>query len=135
MTILEREQVLSESVKELEKINKQLAKMTKRKEELTAEIIAALGHDHAGQKSYDYDVWKIECKTPQIYSLDKKAYEAGDIYIPEGFNPVKTGVSYTVDKALCEKIMSEGPESVRKILMELITVKDGKASVTIKEKI
>jgi hypothetical protein len=130
--VLEREQVLAESILELEKINKQLAKLTVRKEELTETIIAALGHDHYGQKSYEYDVWKIECKTPSIYSLDKKAYESGSVFIPDGFDPVKSSVSYTVDKRLCDKYMSESPLEVREALGQLITVKPGKASVTIK---
>lgn len=132
---LQRESVLNDSIKELEKTNKQLAKLISRKEELTDAIITALGHEHEGQKSYEYDLWKIECKTPSTYSLDKKAYESGEVFIPAGFNPIKETTAYTVDKKLCELYMSTAPESVRGALAELITVKPGKASVSLKARV
>lgn len=124
--------MLNEYIAEMEQINKKLAKLTKRKEELTSLIIDELGHNHEGQKSYDFETWKIECKTPFIYSLDKKAYESGDVYLPAEFNPVKSAISYTVDKKLCDKYMSEAPLSVRDALSMLIEKKPSKPSVTIK---
>lgn len=127
--------MLNEYIKEMEQINKKLAKLTKRKEELTSLIIDELGHNQEGQKSYDFEMWKIECKTPFIYSLDKKAYESGDVYLPAEFNPVKSSVSYTVDKKLCDKYMSEAPLSVREALAQLIEKKPGKPSVAIKERV
>lgn len=124
--------MLNEYIAEMEQINKKLAKLTKRKEELTSLIIDELGHNHEGQKSYDFETWKIECKTPFIYSLDKKAYESGDVYLPAEFNPIKSSISYTVDKKLCDKYMSEAPLSVRYALSMLIEKKPSKPSVTIK---
>jgi hypothetical protein len=132
---LERERVLCESIIELGKVNKQLAKLTVRKEELTADIIAALGHAHEGQKSYEYGEFKIECKTPMTYSLNKKAYENGHVYIPAEFDPIRSSASYTVDKKLCEQYMQTAPLSVREALGKLITKKEGKASVTVKARV
>jgi hypothetical protein len=131
----EQECFFVESVKELEKVNKQLAKLLFRKEELTAGIINALDHTHEGQKSYEYGIWKIEVKTPFVYSLNKKIYESGDIKLPNEFNPIKESKSYTVDKRLCDKYMSEAPKKVRDALAELIDKKPGKAGITIKERI
>jgi hypothetical protein len=131
---LEREQFLNDSIKELKKVNKKLADLTLQKEELTANIIGALGHEHQGQSTYEYGPWKIECKTPATYSLDKKAYQSGSIFIPGEFDPIKESVSYSVDKKLCEKYMATSPKNVRDSLLELITVKPGKPSVTIKER-
>lgn len=93
---------LNDKIKELECVNKKLAKLTVRKEELTADIIAGLEHDHEGQKSYEFGVWKIECKTPMTYSLNKAPYINGDISLPKEFDPIKQSTTYTVDKKLCE---------------------------------
>jgi hypothetical protein len=131
----EQEQFFVESVKELEKVNKQIAKLIVRKEELTEQIIGALEHEHEGQKTYEYGTWKIEVKTPFVYSLNKKLYESGDIKLPQDFNPIKESVSYTVDKRLCDKFMSEAPKKVRDALAELIDKKPGKAGICIKERV
>lgn len=132
---LERQQYLEESIKELECVNKKLAKLLVRKEELTEQVIGAIGHEHEGQRSYDYNIWKIEVKTPFVYSLNKKRYESGEIKLPPQFNPVKESVSYSIDKRLCDQYMLEAPKKVRDALAELIDKKPGKASVTIKERV
>lgn len=131
----EQEQCFVESVKELEKVNKQLAKLTLRKEELTNQIIGALEHEHEGQKTYEYGVWKLEVKTPFVYSLNKKLYESGDVKLPEQFNPVKQSVSYSIDKRLCDQYMLDAPKKVRDALAKLIDKKPGKAGITIKERV
>jgi hypothetical protein len=131
---IEREMGLTDSIKELEKVNKQLARLSLRKEELTNSIVTALGHQHEGQRSYQHEVWKVEIKTPFVYSLNKKLYESGNIKLPADFNPIKESVSYSVDKALCDKYLVDAPKKVRDALIELIDKKPGKASVTIKER-
>lgn len=131
---IEREVGLSDTIKELEKVNKQLARLSLRKEELTDSIIKAMGHQHEGQRSYEYQTWKVEIKTPFVYSLNKKLYESGNIKLPDDFNPIKESVSYSVDKALCDKYLDDAPKKVRDALVELIDKKPGKASVIIKER-
>ncbi len=131
----EQERCLNDSVKELERVNKQIAKLLVRKEELTDLIIGALGHAHEGQKSYEYDVWKIEVKTPFVYSLNKKLYESGDVKIPDNFNPIKESISYSIDKRLCDQYMMDAPKKVRDALAEVIDKKPGKAGITIKERV
>lgn len=131
----EQERCFSESINELQKINKQLAKLTLRKEELTQQIIGSLEHDHEGQKTYEYGTWKIEVKTPFVYSLNKKLYESGSVKLPDNFNPIKESVSYSVDKRLCDQYMQEAPKKVRDALAELIDKKPGKAGITVKERV
>jgi hypothetical protein len=133
-TALENEEFLALSVKELECINKKMARLLVRKEELTDGIISALHHEHEGQKAYDYDMWRIEVKTPFVYSIDKKKYESGAINIPDEYNPVRKSVSYSVDKRACESYMSMAPKKVRDALCEIIEKKPGKANVVIKER-
>lgn len=133
-TTSERLNVLDESINELQCINKKIAKLLIKKELLTADIIAAIGHDHEGQKSYDHGVWTVECKTPVTYSLNKKAYESEDIYLPDEFNPVKSSISYTIDKKKCEAYMATAPQEVVDTLVHLIEKKPSKPSVTIKDR-
>jgi hypothetical protein len=131
---IDREHGLADTIKELEKVNKQLARLSLRKEELTNSIVSAMGHQHEGQRSYDYEVWKVEIKTPFVYSLNKKLYESGNVILPDNFNPIKQSTSYSVDKVLCDKYLVDAPKKVREALIELIDKKPGKASVTIKER-
>lgn len=131
----EREQCLEESIRELQAVNKKMARLNVIREKLTDMIIDSIGHNHEGQKSYDFGVWKIEVKTPFIFSLNKKLYESGDISLPDEFNPIKHSVSYAVDKKLCEQYMDCAPKSVRDALVELIDKRAGKASVVVKERV
>ncbi len=131
---VEQEHALVASVIELQDINKEVAKLLVRKEQLTDLIIGSLEHQHEGQKTYEYGEWRIEVKTPCVYSLNKKMYESGEFNIPLEFNPIRQSVSYTIDKKLCDKMMNEAPLDIRESLIELIEKKSGKASVTIREK-
>ena len=130
----EQEQYLNECIEELNGLNMKLATMLVRKEELTNSIIASLGHEHEGQKSYSYGKWKIEVKTPCVYSINKEVLKDDEFYLPDDFNPIRESVSYTVDKKLCDKYVNEAPEEIREILVNLIDKKPGKPSVNLKYK-
>lgn len=124
---------LESNISELQEVNKQLARLLVRKEELTNMIVSGMNHNHEGQKTYEYNVWKVEIKTPVTYVLDKKLYESAKL--PQKFNPVKESISYSIDKGLCEKYMLDAPAKVKEVLAQLINKKPGKASVTIKERV
>lgn len=130
----EMEHVLDDSIRELNKVNKKLAELLVKKEELTKLVISSLGHDHEGQKSYEYGTYKIEVKTPFIYSLDKELYESLDYQFPRGCNPVKKSTTYTVDKKLVDRLLDSGDAEVRDHVIELFSKKPGKPSVTLKER-
>lgn len=132
---IERQKMLEESIKELDYVNKELAKLGVIKEDLVKSIIDALGHEHDGQKSYDFGVWKVEVKTPSVYSLNKKLYESGSVALPAQFNPIKHSTAYSIDKRLCEMYMECAPIEVCDMLVELIERKPGKANVVIKDRI
>ncbi len=126
---------VNDDLKELNSINKKLAKLLLRKEELTEEVIGLFGHEHEGQKTYEFDEWKVEIRTPCVYSLDKKLYESGRFSLPAEYNPIKQSVSYTIDKRLCDDYITKAPKKIRDALAELIEKKPGKPSVHIKENI
>lgn len=131
----EQERFFVDSINELQKVNKQLSKLTLRKEELTQAIIETLDHEYEGRKTYQYGTWKIEVKTPFVYSLDKKKYESGEFKLPSDFNPVKESVSYSIDKRLCDQFMQDAPKKVRDTLAQLIDKKPSKAGITITERV
>jgi hypothetical protein len=131
----EQEECFRGSVKELEKVIKQLAALSLRKEELTEIIIGSLDHQHEGQKTYEYGTWKIEVKTPYVYSLNKKLYESCAISLPDHFNPIKESKSYSIDKRLCEQYLIDAPDEVREQLIELIEKRPGKATISLKERV
>lgn len=135
VNVNQEERFFVDSVKELDSVNKKIAKLLLKKEELTNGIINVMDHDHEGQKTYEYSIWKIEVKTPVVYSLNKKLYESGEFNIPDAYNPIKHGISYTIDKRLCEKFINEAPENARNALIALIEKKPGKPSICIKERI
>ena len=131
----EQERCFSESIAELQKVNKQLAKLLVRKEELTDNIIGALEHEHEGQKTYEYGVWKIEVKTGVTFSLDKDAYESIASKIPAGLDPVKKRIAYDISKSIINEIEKRGNSKELNILSKFIVKKPSKPSVSIKERI
>lgn len=130
------EENLNNDIKDLERVNKSLAKLLLKKESLTKSIIDILGHKHEGQKTYEYSVYSLEVKTPVSVSLDTKKYASGEFYLPPEFNPIKqsTKVSYSVDKRLYDNCLTQAPKEVRSILAELMTKTPGKQSIEIKRR-
>jgi hypothetical protein len=129
---LERQYVLEDSIVRLQKVNDKIATLLLEQEDLTKAIIAALGHEHAGERTYEHQKWKITCRTPNTYSLDTKVYKSGDIYLPSEFDPIKTSTTFTVDKKMFDHYIAIAPVNVRTLLNELVTIKPGKQSVIIK---
>lgn len=133
--LLLQQQILEESIREFEILNRGIAELSLRREKVSKELIAVLGHEHDGQKTYEYEMWKIEVKTPCVYSLDKKKYESVKSKIPDALNPVKESVSYSLDKRLCDRFLMDAPDDVRDVLCSVIEKRPGKASVSIKERL
>ena len=131
----EQERCLNLSVKELDKVNKQLAKLNVKREELIDIIIGSLSHNHKGQKSYEYGEYKIEVKTPNIYSLNTSLYKSGSVKLPDLYNPIKESISYSVDKRLCDQYLQDAPDDVIESLALLIDEKPGKKNVVLSRRI
>ena len=131
----DQERFFVDSVNELQKVNKQLAKLTLRKEELTQAIIETLDHEHEGQKTYNYGLWKIEVKTGVTFSLDKEQYELIASKIPEGLDPVKKRIAYDISKAMINEIEKRGNSKELNILSKFIVKKPSKPSISIKERV
>lgn len=133
---LEQRQLRSiEIVDQLEKLNKKLAKMRLDKERLELELIGVIGHEYEGSKTYDIADRKVTLKTEMIYSLDKKMYTSGEVYLPPEFDPILQKVTYEVNKRLFNAYEQMAPDSVREVLNTLITKKNSKPNVSIEVRI
>jgi hypothetical protein len=128
----QREKKAIELTYELEKLTKKLAKIRLDKEQMESDLIALIGHDMEGSKSYDFHDRTITIKTDMIYSLDKKAYENGDVYLPPEFDPILKKVTYEVNKKLFNAYEKMSPINIRNTLNELIEKRPSKPNVTIK---
>lgn len=124
--------MLKEKIKRLDEVSKDIAILLNEKEDLVKSIIEDLNHAHDGQKSYTVDEFKLEVRTPSIYSLDKKHYAEVSKYIPAQYNPVKESVSYTVDKKKCDEVLKSAPADIRKTLIDIIEKKAGKPNINVK---
>jgi len=122
---------LYDNCERLQSINAKIKALEIEKKGLTAAIIYDLNHVKNGQESYVVGDLNVTCRTPVIYTLDKKAYESGDVYLDEIFDPVKVSTSYTINKTKYEEFMSRAPQTTRMALQMLITQKPGKISVII----
>lgn len=115
----------------LQSINAKIKALEIEQKGLTAAIIYDLNHVKNGQESYVVGDLNVTCRTPVIYTLDKKAYESGDVYLDEVFDPVKISTTYTVSKSKYEECRARAPLSAQSALDLLITQKPGKPSVII----
>lgn len=124
--------MLKDNIKRLEKVTRDIAVLNTEKEDLIKSIIKELNHSHEGQKSYSIDEYKLEVRTPAIYSLNKEYYQEVSSYLPDDYNPVKESVSYSIDKKKCDELLKTAPSEFRKTLIEMVEKKPGKANVVVK---
>jgi hypothetical protein len=128
----QREQRAIELTAKLECVNKKIAKLRLDKEQMELELIAVIGHEMEGSKTYDVGDRSVTLKTEMIYSLDKKAYISGDVYLDPCFDPILKKTVFEVNKKLFNTYEQIASESAREALNALITKKPSKPSVSIK---
>lgn len=131
----QREQKAIHLTYEIEKLNKKLAKLRLDKEQMELDLITLVGHDIEGSKSYDLADRTVTLKTEMIYSLNKKAYANGDVYLPPEFDPILKKVNYEVNKRLFNAYEKMAPINIRNTLNELVEKKPSKPNVTIKVRV
>lgn len=130
--LLDREFSVSDNVEQLIKINNKIKELEVEKAALTAAIISDLGHNKNGESTYSVGTMRVTCRTPQILSLDKKAYLSGDVYLDPAFDPIETSTTYKVNRAAYEDYLSKAPQTARIALDALIESKPGKPSVVVR---
>lgn len=128
----DREFSLADNCERLQIINEKISALEIEKKGLVTSIIADIGHNYEGERTYQVGTVAVTCRTPVILALDKKAYESGDVYLMPEFDPIDKSTSYKVNRARYESYLERAPASVRVALDKLVTKKDGKANVSIK---
>lgn len=128
----DRERSLADNIEELQKLRAKIKIMEVEEKGLVQAILADIGHEHKGSRTYEVGTYKVECKTPVTLTLDKKAYADGSVYLPEEFDPIEHSTAYTVNRSKYLSMLELAPESVREAIHKLITEKDGKPNVVIK---
>lgn len=128
----QREQQAIELTAKLERLNKQLAKLRLDKEQMELELIAVIGHEYEGSKTYDIGERSVTLKTDMIYSLDKKAYMSGDVYLSPEFDPILKKITYEVNKKLFDAYEQIAPLADREALHALVEKKPSKPNVSIR---
>ena len=130
--VIDREFSLADNVDRLIKINNKIKELEVERAALTSAIISDLGHSKAGETTYSVGTMKVTCRTPQILSLDKKAYLSGDVYLDPAFDPIEVSETFKVNRAAYEDYLSKAPQTARVALDMLIQSKPGKASVVVR---
>lgn len=128
----DREMSLADNVDRLIEVNNKIKELEVEKAALTAAIITDLGHNKNGESTYSVGTMRVTCRTPQILSLDKKAYLSGDVYLDPAFDPIESSQVFKVNRAAYEDYLSKAPQTARIALDMLIESKPGKASVVVK---
>ena len=114
---------------ELEKVEKLLAKYKRKKEILDESIIKAVGHDHNGQKSYEFLDKKVTIKTTFNYRIDKDVYEDIKNEVPGDW--VRVENKYTPIKKVLEGVELYGSSDDKLLMSEFITKTEAKPSVKV----
>jgi|GEM_PF-763214 len=128
----DRENSLSDNIERLQLLRSKIKTLEVEEKGLVESIICDIGHMHKGERTYQVGTMAVTCKAPVILALDKKAYESGDVFLEEEFDPIERGVSYKVNRSKYLSMMEIAPQRVRMALDMLITEKDGKKNVSIK---
>lgn len=119
-----------EQIKELELVNKELAKLKLLKEELESILLSEF-HDHPyeGQRTYEVDAYKVTIKTGINYKIDRERYQ--ELHIPSELNPVREVLKLEIDL----KKVRELKRDHALFLSEFITETPSKPTVVIGDRI
>lgn len=128
----QREMLAIELANKLDKLNAKIAKLRLEKESLEVELIAAIGHNLEGSKTYDVGDKAVTLKTDMIYSLNKDLYNDDSFLLPADFDPVVTKTVFEVNKKSFNSMVATAPAHVCDMLHALVTKKPSKPAVTIK---
>ena len=99
---------------ELNKIKEQIADLSRIKDALGRLLLKELNLadvdddgkivsvKHDGQQTLEVGNFKVTVKTPSTWKINKREYEVEASRLRKEFNPVKTSISYRIDKKILE---------------------------------
>lgn len=104
-------------LKELNDLNRELARLKYRKEDLEKLILDELNeHPEEGQRTYEFGEYKLTVKTGINYKIDKEVYES--LNIPQDIDPVKVSKKYEIDTRKMRELKEENAMFFSKFITE-----------------
>lgn len=126
----DKEYMIYELAEKHQFLSEKIAELQKAKDEITNQIVQEIGHDKEGAQSYPLVDRVVTVTTNKYYKADAKAYEKYKEVLGS-FNPVIEKVSYSVDKSKFKEFETYGNSEVKRVLSEVVTVSEAKASVKV----
>lgn len=111
-----KEDVITDYVKALNKINLQVAELCRVKEELEKRVSALFEHGDDASRTYLTGKYKVTVTTGYNYSLNKEEYEILSSLVPECFNPVNKRIAYDLNKRVIKQVMSYGDDETKTLI-------------------
>lgn len=127
-----RELEAKELANNLNIIAYQIAELARIKEHLEAKLCNILQHGDDYSKTYNVGKFKVTCRTGFIYSLDKEEYAIIGSRLPKIFNPVKSKISYEIDKNVMREAEKYASQEELNLLAQVISKKPSKLSISVK---
>jgi hypothetical protein len=134
---------INEHLANLDRINYQVAELLRIKAEIEKLVILETGRGEfdgsgnlikitkEGRHQHLIGKYKIKIKTDLLYKVNKEEYEIIKNSLREEFNPIKTSISYRVDKKTLASIDLYGSEEDKKLIDKFISFDFAKPNVTL----
>jgi hypothetical protein len=134
---------INEHLANLDRINYQVAELLRIKAEIEKLVIAETGRgefddagnliriSREGRHQHLIGKYKVKIKTDLLYKVNKSEYEIVKSSLRDEFNPVKTSVSYRVDRKTLASIDLYGSAEDKKAIDKFISFDFAKPNVTL----
>ena len=121
----------------------QIAELRSIKERLEVKIISELGLaefdkngkvisvKHDGEQTQYIGKYKAKVKTPLLWKINKSEYEMTGSILRKEFDPVRTTLTYRVDKKVLDNVQTYGSAEDKELLGNFVTFDFSKPSVTL----
>lgn len=134
---------INEHLANLDKINYQVAELLRIKAEIEKLVISEAGRgefdesgnliriSREGKHQHLIGKYKVKIKTDLLYKINKSEYEILKGSLRDEFNPVKTSVSYRVDRKTLASIDLYGSVEDKQMIDKFISFDFSKPNVTL----
>ena len=132
---------IEQHIQDLETVKYQIAELKIIQEKIEARVIQLadrgefnesgelIAITHEGEKTTIQGKFKLTIRTDYLYAIDKGEYEVYMNTLPDQYNPVRTKVSYDIDKRLLREAEKYASHDEMIVLGKIITKKLAKPAV------
>lgn len=132
---------IEQHIKDLETVKYQIAELKIIQDKIESEILAQTGRasfndigelisiNHEGEKSAIFGKYKLTIRTDYLYAIDKSEYEVYKNKLPAQYNPIRTKISYDIDKKLMREAEKYASSDEMLLLSQIVIKKFAKPSI------